>query len=33
MNRITKMLGIGFFGGWCACGSVLYIKAVIEFLS
>lgn len=30
-DKLTKLIGIVFFGGWAVAGSFFYIKAVIEF--
>lgn len=31
-EKITKIVGILFFGGWILTGTFFYIKAIIDFL-
>jgi len=33
MEKLTKIVGCTFFGGWALLGTIFYIKAVIEFIA
>ena len=32
MNKLTKVIGYVFFGGWSLGCAILYIKAVVDFI-
>jgi len=33
MSKLTKIVGYLFFGGWALIETILYIKAVIDFIA
>ena len=33
MDKLTKVVGYVFFGGWALVGTFFYIKAIVNFIT